>query len=99
MRSYASSRSVNEPLTTLFLFDIKACMWAEYVDSSNIIPRTWPRASAVAERLWSPETVNDQDEAAPRLQEHQCRMLARGYQVQPPNGPSFCQIEWGDIAQ
>lgn len=65
-------------------------MWAEMVDSTNLIPLLWPRAAVPAERLWSAVTVNDTKEAAPRLEEHRCRLLRRGYNAQPINGAGFC---------
>jgi hexosaminidase len=45
----------------------EACMWAEYVSPENIDSRIWPRAAAIAERLWSPEGVTDVDSMYQRL--------------------------------
>ena len=72
----------------------EACMWDEFVNSVNLTPRLWPRASAVAERLWSPKEARNIAEAKSRIQEMECRMLQRGFPVEPINGPAFCNIDW-----
>jgi len=72
----------------------EACMWGEWVNSVNLLPRLWPRASAVAEVLWSPSQGRDYEEARRRIQEMECRMLQRGFPVEPINGPAFCKVDW-----
>ncbi|KAL1782792.1 beta-hexosaminidase subunit beta [Sigmodon hispidus] len=71
----------------------EACLWGEYVDATNIIPRLWPRASAVGERLWSPETVTDLTDAYSRLVAHRCRMVSRGIAAQPLF-TGYCSYEY-----
>jgi len=67
----------------------KACMWSEHVDATNHVSRIWPRASAVAERLWSHKSANNQTEADPRLTKFRCSMISRGIRAEPVD-PGFC---------
>lgn len=46
----------------------EATMWAELITPENIDSRIWPRTAAIAERLWSPASVQDVDDMYRRLE-------------------------------
>jgi len=76
----------------------EACMWGETVDVSDQLQRIWPKAAAVAERLWSYVPANQPNAvelAVPRLQNFRCHLIERGIGAAPvfsptPNEPSSC---------
>ncbi|KAI5631851.1 glycosyl hydrolase family 20, catalytic domain-containing protein [Phthorimaea operculella] len=72
------------------LYGGEACMWGEVIDETNMHSRVWPRASAVAERLWSGPPVDTSEDTLRRIEEHTCRMKRRGVPAAPPTGPGFC---------
>lgn len=71
----------------------EACMWGESVDETNVVQRIFPRASAAAEKLWSPQDdFRNIHQVESRLDVHTCRMKRRRIPAQPPNGPGFCLL-------
>jgi hexosaminidase len=49
------------------VFGGEATMWTDIVSHENMDNRIWPRTAAIAERLWSPQQVNDVDSMYQRL--------------------------------
>jgi hexosaminidase len=56
----------------------EACMWAEYVNGDIIDSRIWPRTATIAERLWSPQSVNNVDDMYRRLAVESIRLESLG---------------------
>src|SRR5262249_24022069 len=55
-------------------FGGESAMWSEYVGLENIDSRIWPRNAAIAERLWSPQTVTDPTSMYARLDVESARL-------------------------
>jgi hypothetical protein len=53
MWSYDPTRTLTDAQAA-FVIGGEAAMWGELVDAANLMPKIWPTAAAVAERLWSP---------------------------------------------
>ncbi len=56
----------------------EACMWEEQTSALDIDSRIWPRAAAIAERLWSPRAVSDVDDMYRRLEVESLRLESFG---------------------
>ncbi|XP_067929081.1 beta-hexosaminidase subunit beta-like isoform X1 [Watersipora subatra] len=69
----------------------QVCVWAEYIDETNLEATLWPRASSPAEKFWSSAAMNDWRKAETRFENHRCRMTRRGVRAQPNSGPGSCK--------
>ncbi|MGH9514265.1 MAG: beta-N-acetylhexosaminidase [Terriglobales bacterium] len=52
----------------------EACMWGEWISPENMDSRIWPRTAAIAERLWSPQNVQDVTSMYSRLDDLSWRL-------------------------
>ncbi len=56
----------------------EVCMWGEHINARSIDSRIWPRTAAIAERFWSPESVNNVDDMYRRLETESIRLEGLG---------------------
>ena len=64
------------------------------VHISNFISRVWPRASAVAERLWTGDVIigGARESISSRIHRFRCLMVQLGFAA-GPTGPGVCPHE------
>lgn len=55
----------------------EVCAWGELIDDATLDSRTWPKAAAAAERMWSNPT-SDSNDALYRLLNHRQRLVRLG---------------------
>ncbi|MFZ0617910.1 MAG: family 20 glycosylhydrolase [Candidatus Acidiferrales bacterium] len=56
----------------------EACLWSEFVTPENLDLRLWPRTTAIAERLWSPQDVRDVNSMYRRIDAENLRLALAG---------------------
>lgn len=89
MYLYEPTTGLNATQSSLVLGG-EVTMWGEHIDDNNIEQMVWPRSQAVAERLWSPMSLNSSAAATDRMIKQHCRMLERGFHAGPFNPADYC---------
>ena len=74
----------------------EAPLWAETVSDEMIDARLWPRASALAERFWSPAAVRDADDMLARAAVVQDELRRLGLQDAPSQQRMAARLAPGD---
>uniref|UniRef100_A0A336MD78 Beta-hexosaminidase n=1 Tax=Culicoides sonorensis TaxID=179676 RepID=A0A336MD78_CULSO len=73
----------------------EGCMWGEFVDQNSLHTKIWPRAAALAERLWSDPIISNYDEVETRLNAQTKRLTAMGLTPDALR-PEWCLLNEGN---
>jgi hexosaminidase len=77
----------------------EACMWAEYASAETVDSRIWPRAAAIAERLWSPKEATDTDSMYARMEAVSRLLEWTGVEHRANYGPMLDRLAAGRPAE
>ena len=77
----------------------EACMWAEFASAETVDSRIWPRAAAIAERLWSPREVADVDSMYARMEAVSRVLEWTGVEHRANYGPMLDRLAAGRPAE
>jgi len=92
-RTLLRNLGVTDPDSLSLALGAEAALWTEQADSSSVNSKIWPRAAAMAERLWSDPQSNWQA-AESRFLEHRERLVGLG--VTPDSiEPQWCVLNQG----
>lgn len=67
-------------------------MWGELIDAETVDSRIWPRAAAIAERLWSPREVTDAEDMYARLEVASRLLEWTGVEHRAVHGPMLDRL-------
>lgn len=80
------------------LYGGEACIWAEFVDETNLESQLWPMASAIAERIWSnPKELNPKEMTRARLGYFRCYLRSLGFEPKPLFPNQVCDYSQTDV--
>ena len=84
---------ITDPQQLKLVLGGEAALWSESMDASNLDSRAWPRAAAIAERLWS-EAASTVDVigARARLEEFRCLLVRRGVAAGTVSGTAVTDL-------
>ncbi|WP_158678215.1 family 20 glycosylhydrolase [Pseudoalteromonas sp. T1lg23B] len=89
-----SKVSLLQPLTSVEqqrILGAEATIWSELVSDDNLDLRIWPRLFAIAERLWSPQSIKNRENMYHRLEamdDYGANVVGLAHQRQYLNGLS-----------
>jgi hexosaminidase len=89
--------NLTDPALQALVIGGEATVWSERLDAATLLAVAFPRASAVAERLWSPlapGVVGNATAALPRFLAHREYLLARGVPASSVGGGNEASA-WG----